>query len=401
MRKILLILAVLTAPFFAAYSQNTDGSDDVYYNGDNDQYQTDQNNANYQDNSGDPNAPTYQTFYDQLSPYGSWVNDPNYGYVWVPNGVGPDFSPYLTGGHWVYTEYGWTWVSDYDWGWGPFHYGRWYMSDFGWAWMPGYDWAPAWVVWGDYGGYYCWAPVGPREVLGPHYRPDPRRWYFVPHEHIAQGNIRTYVVDHNTAFHNDYGGINSHINIVTHANTYNQSVFYAGPKPKDVEHFVGHKVEKVTVNNVSKPEGSHVTGNQLNIYRPAIVRTEVQHAAPNKVVHQEEMQRNVNTQQQAPVQQRQVEVQHQQPQQPVQQQRQEWTPPRQSIPRTEAPVQQQPQRSQPVQQQQPRQIDRGFVPTQRSAPMQQPQQHFSQPSYSAPRGGGGGSAPRGGGGGRH
>ena len=28
-------------------------------------------------------------------------------------------------GHWLQTEYGWTWISDWDWGWAPFHYGRW------------------------------------------------------------------------------------------------------------------------------------------------------------------------------------------------------------------------------------------------------------------------------------
>ena len=26
---------------------------------------------------------SFQTFYDDLSPYGEWVNDGSYGYVWV------------------------------------------------------------------------------------------------------------------------------------------------------------------------------------------------------------------------------------------------------------------------------------------------------------------------------
>src|SRR5436190_19445771 len=67
---------------------------------------------------------TYQTFYDDLSPYGEWINNPDYGYVWHPDV--PDFRPYSTGGHWIWTaEYGWMWASDVDWGWAPFHYGRW------------------------------------------------------------------------------------------------------------------------------------------------------------------------------------------------------------------------------------------------------------------------------------
>src|SRR5689334_22089300 len=86
---------------------------------------------------------SFQVFYDDLSPYGQWVNDPYYGYVWVPS-MGPDFRPFYTGGHWVYTEYGNMWVSDYPWGWAPFHYGRWVYDDsYGWTWIPGNTWGPA------------------------------------------------------------------------------------------------------------------------------------------------------------------------------------------------------------------------------------------------------------------
>src|ERR1700694_2271192 len=59
---------------------------------------------------------SYQTFYDDLSPYGQWIDYPGYGYVWMPN-VGYGFKPYATNGHWVYSEAGWVWASDYNWGW--------------------------------------------------------------------------------------------------------------------------------------------------------------------------------------------------------------------------------------------------------------------------------------------
>src|SRR5207249_4016053 len=99
---------------------------------------------------------SFQVFYDGLAPYGSWVTYPGYGYAWAPRYGG--FRPYVTGGHWVFTDLGWTWVSDYDWGWAPFHYGTWVDDPvYGWLWIPGYDWAPAWVVWGTYGDYYGWA----------------------------------------------------------------------------------------------------------------------------------------------------------------------------------------------------------------------------------------------------
>jgi hypothetical protein len=50
---------------------------------------------------------SFQVFYDDLSPYGSWVDYPNYGYVWVPD-VAPGFTPYATNGYWVLTDDGWT-----------------------------------------------------------------------------------------------------------------------------------------------------------------------------------------------------------------------------------------------------------------------------------------------------
>ena len=60
-------------------------------------------------------------------PFGTWIADPTYGTVWIPapNAVGPGFQPYVTNGHWTYGSDGWTWVSDFPWGWVTFHYGRW------------------------------------------------------------------------------------------------------------------------------------------------------------------------------------------------------------------------------------------------------------------------------------
>src|SRR4249919_1888544 len=75
---------------------------------------------------------SFQLFYDNLSPHGQWANHPDYGYVWIPK-VHKGFSPYSSDGHWVFTDDGWTWVSDFSWGWAPFHYGRWdYDPYYGW-----------------------------------------------------------------------------------------------------------------------------------------------------------------------------------------------------------------------------------------------------------------------------
>ena len=54
------------------------------------------------------------------------------------------------------------WVSDYSWGWRPFHDGRWYLdATYGWVWTPDTVWAPAWVNWRECDGYYGWAPLPP------------------------------------------------------------------------------------------------------------------------------------------------------------------------------------------------------------------------------------------------
>ncbi|MFA7227139.1 MAG: DUF6600 domain-containing protein, partial [Dysgonamonadaceae bacterium] len=113
----------------------------------------------YYENNYSTGEISFGVFYQALAPYGRWINNREYGHVWIPN-VGKNFRPYVTNGYWVMTNYGNTWVSDFEWGWGPFHYGRWYYDDiYGWAWIPGYEWAPAWVVWRNGGGFYGWAPL--------------------------------------------------------------------------------------------------------------------------------------------------------------------------------------------------------------------------------------------------
>jgi hypothetical protein len=105
--------------------------------------------------------PSFDYFYDNLEPYGQWLDIPGYGYCWQPNGVDESWQPYLDG-YWVYTDAGWTWVSYEDFGWITYHYGRWTrVEDVGWVWVPDYQWAPAWVSWRSGGDYVGWAPLPP------------------------------------------------------------------------------------------------------------------------------------------------------------------------------------------------------------------------------------------------
>jgi hypothetical protein len=137
-----------------------------------------------------PSSPPERgSFERQLSPYGRWVDTPEYGRVWMPN-VDPDWQPYADG-RWVSTSWGWSFVSPVPWGWAAYHYGRWgWRAGFGWFWVPGYAWGPAWVSWRWMNGYACWSPLGPRGfVYGRHWP----GWVVVPHAHFAHP-IRRFMV---------------------------------------------------------------------------------------------------------------------------------------------------------------------------------------------------------------
>jgi hypothetical protein len=100
-------------------------------------------------------------FHDRLAVHGDWIHLDAYGDVWTPRHVAHGWRPYISG-HWVFTDYDWTWVSDDPWGWATDHYGRWLFDpDYGWVWVPGPVWGPAWVAWRSGDGFVGWAPLPP------------------------------------------------------------------------------------------------------------------------------------------------------------------------------------------------------------------------------------------------
>ena len=103
-------------------------------------------------------------FYDTLAPYGTWVDVGGYGQCWQPTAVvsNPGWQPYCDRGHWVDSNCGWYWMSDYSWGWAPFHYGRWFQHQrLGWCWAPDRVWGPSWVCWRSSQNYCGWAALPP------------------------------------------------------------------------------------------------------------------------------------------------------------------------------------------------------------------------------------------------
>lgn len=211
----------------------------------------------------------YNTFYTTLNPYGRWIDYPQYGgHVWICNEAG--FRPYYNDGHWEYTADGWTWVSDYPWGWAPFHYGRWaYIDGYGWGWVPGYDWAPAWVSWCDGGGNYGWAPLGPGVGINVSISSIPAdRWCFVPHQYINSPSVRNYYIDNSRNV-----TIYKNVTVINNVHNSRNVSYVAGPRRQDVERTAHIKVQTRTISNAQTPGRTVVNKNAINIYRPAAKAT--------------------------------------------------------------------------------------------------------------------------------
>lgn len=210
-----------------------------------------------------------QTFYDELSTYGYWMEDPDYGYVWSPD-AGRNFRPYFTNGHWAMTQYGNTWISDYDWGWATFHYGRWtYDQYYGWLWIPGNEWAPAWVTWRSGGGYYGWAPMGPGSdnyygYDNDYYAPN-FWWVFIPNYSIYSSNYYAYWRGPRYNFRMMY-----RTNVIR--NSYNNH-YACGPNRREVEHYTGRNVIVFNLNNEHGKGRPRTTTNSIGMYRPQVNNT--------------------------------------------------------------------------------------------------------------------------------
>jgi len=160
------------------------------------------------------------TGYGELAGYGSFVQDPDYGTVWYPNGVSYDWAPYRFG-RWAYVApWGYTWVDDQPWGFAPFHYGRWAQINGRWGWIPGQPtarpvYAPALVAFigglafGG-GGGVGWIPLGPNEVYRPPYQVSDRYLRQVNVTSVSTttiNNITVNNVTNVTQYHNAHAAM--------------------------------------------------------------------------------------------------------------------------------------------------------------------------------------------------
>ncbi len=223
-------------------------------------------------------------FYEYLSPFGVWVSVSAYGYVWVPTRIDPRWRPY-TYGRWAWTNYGWTWVSYYEWGWVPFHYGRWsWDRRLGWFWVPGTAWAPAWVTWRWGNLYVGWAPlppdaefipgVGIRDVRFdyPH-----SHWIFIEGRYFQHDYLDRYVLpsERNPTIINF---------TVRKANLSmrNRQIINDGVDLDQVRRLTRTEISRYQLEDARRPGESRVRGNTVDIYRPVVRKGEA--AKPGSAV---------------------------------------------------------------------------------------------------------------------
>lgn len=208
--------------------------------------------------------------YDYLSPYGSWIDLDPYGYVWTPRHMGYRWRPYGDG-HWVWTDYGWTWISDFDWGWMPFHYGRWgWDDDCGWFWVPGTTWGPAWVTWRYNDLYMGWAPIPPgiefragMDFASLSLQIPGNFWIFIGGSHFLDPDVHPYVLPYER---------NSMI--VNYTRGRNNFFFRGGRFVNEgidvdtIRRATRREVLTYKVADINRPGGGRIAGNEVQLYRP-------------------------------------------------------------------------------------------------------------------------------------
>ena len=190
-----------------------------------------------------------EAFVTRLTPYGKWVETPEYGRVFVPNAQAQsaDWRPYVAG-RWVYTDWGWTWASEEPFGWATYHYGRWYNRvGLGWYWVPGRVWGPAWVSWRWNAGYIAWAPMGPRRYVWAANSP---YWVAVHGNHFTSP-VRTVVIAPRLSV-----GIVAQTRPLSGAYARQNRGFY-GPPVDHVSRVTGQQIRPVAAHTVAPGAVNH------------------------------------------------------------------------------------------------------------------------------------------------
>ena len=226
-------------------------------------------------------------FYEHLSPYGAWVSMRPHGYVWVPRYLGYRWRPY-THGRWAWTDYGWTWISDYSWGWIPFHYGRWgWDEDTGWFWVPGTVWGPAWVIWRSSDLYMGWAPLPPGAEfmmgvgLSGYFDIPDHHWIFIEGRYFLEPRLYSYVLPYERNMTIVRYSV-VHKNILVR----NNRIFNEGIDTNLVRNVTRKNLVKYDLRDDQRPGETRVEAGTIRMYRPNVKRDEG--GKPKDFVNKEE-----------------------------------------------------------------------------------------------------------------
>ena len=220
---------------------------------------------------------SYGMFYQKLDPYGEWRETGDYGYVWQPREAeqSRDWRPY-TEGRWVYSDAGWTWVSDEPFGWATYHYGRWMrLKRVGWVWVPGDEWAPAWVSWRTNKDYVGWAPLPPearfdrrsgiQNWADSYYDIGPDQYSFVSSNEFGAEHVRRSVVpaERNISIVIE----TTNVTRITFANT---TIMNEGPSYDELRSRSQRPIERYRLRRQNTEAAAIVRGDELEISVPVI-----------------------------------------------------------------------------------------------------------------------------------
>jgi hypothetical protein len=276
------------------------------------------------DNRWDSGGQDVSDYYSYLGPQGFWVSYAPYGNVWIPRGLEYQWRPY-TLGHWVYSDYGWTWMSGEPWGWLVYHYGRWgWDVRLGWFWVPGTVWGPSWVAWRWGESYIGWAPLPPGDDFDLRYgfrRRDfnipGQHWNFVRGRDFMDGSLGRLVLppDRNVTIINT-----TRIDVNIHVK--DNHVINDGVGVDHVRLLTNRAVERHQLKDARRPDEARVDARDVVLFRPEIRKNEA--ARPKEVLdkdqaaarlgqerRQPQIQRQPQQEQHQPPEQRQAQVQRQ------------------------------------------------------------------------------------------
>jgi hypothetical protein len=287
----------------------------------------------------------YQIFYNELEPYGEWIEistdeitdepasssilknifgvneayaqDITAAFVWRPT-TGVDVVTTLdpvsgvdaavawqpfSRGEWILTDNGWYFMADSR----PMeithHYGRWWNSpDLGWVWVPGKVWSPAWVDWRESDDLIAWTPLPPNAFIVNNAIPvvvdvPLDNWVVVERREFTRPEIYKYMV-----IENKNKTIIHEMRKLDGPMVVNHTIINKGPDVRVLETIVNVPVQKRTIERVSNiKEVRDRDKNVVVTFTPALREVKQKEKrvksvnAPEKFKQKDQIKRDVRT----------------------------------------------------------------------------------------------------------